>query len=100
MRDLALAETRVALVHGSRLRFCPGRCPGCDGINWLRGKTPMAADSQASRVVVANVYNGRRWERVEYWHLDCYQLAGEPLGTTEGLKMRRARARKGYLRDR
>jgi hypothetical protein len=31
--------------------------------------------------VIANVYVGGRWDRVEHFHEDCYQLAGEPYGT-------------------
>lgn len=30
--------------------------------------------------VVANVYVGDRWDRVEHWHPPCYEAMGEPYG--------------------
>jgi hypothetical protein len=32
------------------------------------------------RQVIANVYNSGTWVRVEHYHEDCYQLAGQPYG--------------------
>ena len=32
------------------------------------------------RQVIANVYVGRTWDRVEHYHADCYTAAGEPYG--------------------
>ncbi len=32
------------------------------------------------RQVIANVYEDGEWKRVEHFHADCYQLAGEPYG--------------------
>lgn len=31
--------------------------------------------------VIANVYDGGVWKRVEVFHPDCYEEAGEPYGT-------------------
>jgi len=33
------------------------------------------------RQVIANVYEGGVWRRVEHYHLDCYRNVGEPYGT-------------------
>ena len=30
--------------------------------------------------VIANVYNDGVWERVEHYHVDCYDNAGQPYG--------------------
>ena len=30
--------------------------------------------------VIANVYVDARWDRVEHFHAECYELAGEPYG--------------------
>lgn len=30
--------------------------------------------------VIANVYVDGAWNRVEHFHADCYELAGEPYG--------------------
>jgi hypothetical protein len=30
--------------------------------------------------VIANVYKGGVWDRVEHYHLDCYHAAGDPYG--------------------
>jgi hypothetical protein len=33
-----------------------------------------------ARQVIANVYVGGRWSRVEHYHEECYGQAGEPYG--------------------
>ncbi len=30
--------------------------------------------------VIANVYDNGKWNRVEHYHLECYEAAGEPYG--------------------
>jgi hypothetical protein len=32
------------------------------------------------RQVIANVYNAGTWVRVEHYHEECYQMAGQPYG--------------------
>jgi len=32
---------------------------------------------------IANVYVAGRWDRVEHFHADCYETAGEPYGTAQ-----------------
>lgn len=32
------------------------------------------------RQVIANVYEGGAWARVEHYHVECYGEAGEPYG--------------------
>lgn len=31
--------------------------------------------------VIANVYVDAKWDRVEHYHAECYDLAGEPYGS-------------------
>jgi hypothetical protein len=31
--------------------------------------------------VIANVYTDGVWDRVEHYHLDCYETAGRPYGS-------------------
>jgi len=33
------------------------------------------------RQVIANVYDGGKWQRVEHYHADCYEGAGRPYGS-------------------
>jgi hypothetical protein len=33
------------------------------------------------RQVIANVYVGGTWDRVEHFHADCYEEAGAPYGS-------------------
>jgi hypothetical protein len=30
--------------------------------------------------IICNVYKGRRWNRVEYYHPNCYEALGKPYG--------------------
>jgi hypothetical protein len=30
--------------------------------------------------VICNVYVDGKWDRVEHYHLDCYEVAGKPYG--------------------
>jgi hypothetical protein len=34
-----------------------------------------------SHQVICNVYVDGKWNRVEHYHLECYNTAGEPYGT-------------------
>jgi hypothetical protein len=45
--------------------------------------------------VICNVYEQGKWDRVEHFHSDCYEMAGEPHGvvdTTPVVKARRVAA--------
>lgn len=33
--------------------------------------------------VICNVYVGGRWDRVEHYHLECYEAAGQPHGAPD-----------------
>ncbi|KJF17011.1 hypothetical protein AXFE_21460 [Acidithrix ferrooxidans] len=35
------------------------------------------------RQVIANVYEDGKWQRVEYFHEECYQIANAPYGNTQ-----------------
>lgn len=48
-------------------------CPGCDGPVKFTARKKL-------KKVVANIYEDDAWDRVEQWHADCYQEAGEPYG--------------------
>lgn len=32
------------------------------------------------RQVICNVYEGGSWKRVEHYHVECYEEAGQPYG--------------------
>ena len=36
------------------------------------------------RQVIANVYEDGVWKRVEHFHSECYEAAGEPYGPASG----------------
>ena len=48
-------------------------CAGC------RLPVKFRAKSRLTQVI-ANVYKDGVWERVEHYHLDCYENAGRPYG--------------------
>ena len=43
--------------------------------------------------VICNVYVKGTWDRVEHFHADCYDLAGEPHGPVDTTPVVRNRAR-------
>jgi hypothetical protein len=46
-----------------------------------------------NRQVICNVYVKGVWDRVEHFHADCYELAGEPHGPVDTTPVVRNRAR-------
>jgi hypothetical protein len=42
--------------------------------------------------VICNVYTDGRWNRVEHFHADCYELDGEPHGPVDTTPVSRVRA--------
>ncbi len=53
---------------------CSAMCASCD----LQIKF---AARQNRQQVIANVYVDGRWTRVEHFHIECYETAGQPHGT-------------------
>jgi hypothetical protein len=51
-------------------------CTGCD--SWL--KMQSGPGRRTTFQVIANVYVDGRWVRVEHYHPDCYEAAGQPHG--------------------
>jgi len=49
-------------------------CVTCDEQVKFRAKIKM-------QQVVCNVYVSGKWNRVEHYHLECYDQAGEPYGS-------------------
>ncbi|MDQ6927921.1 MAG: hypothetical protein M3159_04570 [Actinomycetota bacterium] len=48
-------------------------CAGCG--------TPVKFTAKVRHLqVIANVYINGKWNRVEHYHADCYENAGEPYG--------------------
>lgn len=39
-----------------------------------------SAQDRKRTKVIANVYEGGKWNKVEHYHSDCYAVAGEPYG--------------------
>ncbi len=48
---------------------------------WCCDPIKFSARERTSQVI-ANVYVDGRWNRVEHYHSDCYQEAGEPYRLT------------------
>jgi hypothetical protein len=42
--------------------------------------------------VIANVYVDGRWDRVEHYHAECYEEAGEPYGCASDQPTAKAKA--------
>ncbi|HEY2302171.1 MAG TPA: hypothetical protein VGH66_09770 [Acidimicrobiales bacterium] len=58
----------------------PGNSASC-----ARCGAPVKFVARAQlRQVIANVYNDGAWERVEHYHEDCYEEAGQPYGAPVG----------------
>ncbi len=57
----------------------------CDA-EWCEDKIKFMAKALAAKslhsagVVICNVYEGDRWDRMECYHPDCYVGVGEPYG--------------------
>jgi hypothetical protein len=68
--------TRVVLKPGRAVGSATGRCPACTDHTWARG----AKGGRDSKVVIANIYDDGRWNRMELWHPECYERAGSPHG--------------------
>jgi hypothetical protein len=49
-------------------------CTTCDEQVKFKAKVKM-------QQVICNVYVDGRWDRVEHYHLECYDQSGEPYGT-------------------
>ena len=45
------------------------------------------------RQVICNVYVNGTWDRVEHFHADCYEQAGEPHGPVDTTPVVKSRAR-------
>jgi hypothetical protein len=54
--------------------------PGNDAVCPHCGAAVKFVARARGRQVIANVYVGHRWDRVEQYHLDCYVAAAEPYG--------------------
>ena len=74
------AITRVVLRHVE-----PGNaavCTECD--------RPIKFSAKAKpRQVIANVYEGGTWRRVEHFHTECYEALGFPYGEAAPADWRR-----------
>jgi len=49
-------------------------CVTCDEQVKFKAKVKM-------HQVICNVYVNGKWDRVEHYHLECYDRAGQPYGT-------------------
>jgi hypothetical protein len=54
----------------------PGNNASCA---WCGAPVKFVARAQL-RQVIANVYRDGTWERVEHFHAECYDEAGQPYG--------------------
>lgn len=58
--------------------------PGSDSACAHCAQAVKFASKSNARQVIANVYTGGRWQRVEHFHANCYDLAGAPYGPAPG----------------
>lgn len=58
-------------------------CPGCNMRLKFQARNKM-------RKIVANIYKGKGWDRVEQWHEECYMEAASPYGEPLDFKQSRA----------
>ena len=72
-----MATTTTALTSRAVTRTiepgCSANCAFCDEPVKFRAKV-------RGHQVICNVYVDGRWNRVEHYHEECYQSAGEPYG--------------------
>lgn len=61
-------STRATLLPGSRVGTLDSKkCPVCERNQWRSG----------DYVVIANVYEGGKWNRLETIHVNCYREGNE-----------------------
>ncbi|MBW3575131.1 MAG: hypothetical protein KY450_09730 [Actinobacteria bacterium] len=74
--SLVVSPVTTARSRAVLRPVAPGSCAVCPGC--------ATAVKFAARVrkhqVIANVYVGDRWDRVEHYHPECYGKAGDPHG--------------------
>lgn len=56
-------------------------CTGCGRAVMFVSQVP----SRWRKRIIANVYAGERWDRVEIWHIVCYARNELPHGAPEGI---------------
>lgn len=57
----------------------PGQMQNCDGC----GEKIKFQARRRMKIIYANVYEGDRWDRLEYYHPPCYLKAGAPHGPVD-----------------
>jgi hypothetical protein len=75
-----MTETNTLGTRAVERIIQPGndvRCKHCD-------KYVKFAAIKKLRQVIANIYDGDRWDRTEHFHKDCYEEAGKPWGDPTG----------------
>lgn len=82
------AETRSRAV----VRFVePGSMVTCAACG-----APVKFSARAKvKQVICNVYEDDRWTCVQHYHLDCYDIAGEPHGAADSSQPLRQKRRAG-----
>lgn len=55
---------------------CYVECAGCETL------ITFSMQRQGAQQVIANVYDGDQWQRVEHYHVGCYEAAMQPYGPT------------------
>ena len=63
---------------------------GCMAICAHCGQQIKFAAKLMKLQAIANVYVGGRWDRVEHYHEECYEEAGEPFGETGDVQVSRS----------
>jgi hypothetical protein len=86
-RDTTAKRPQQAMTSRAVMRTIEAgssaECAGCGERVKFQAKVRL-------QQVICNVYVDGRWDRVEHYHADCYERAGEPHGeaSTEQPRMR------------
>ena len=77
---MTIASTPTATVMPESRAVIRTIEPGNDADCARCGSAVKFVARTQGRQVIANVYVDRRWDRVEHFHADCYDRAGQPYG--------------------
>jgi hypothetical protein len=75
MTDTVVTQRKLGTRAVIR-RVDPGSSTTCSSCN----EYVRFAARENRQQVIANVYEHDRWNRVEHFHRDCYELTGSPYG--------------------
>jgi hypothetical protein len=79
MSRMVLTQRKTLGTRAVLRRVDAGSAVSC-----ARCDEPVKFVARESRhQVIANIYSGDRWDRVEHFHEECYEAAGDPYGPAQ-----------------